>query len=73
VKIAFKNAKDAKEATVRTATEADGMYYAYLTFGEGTEVVGPGDSLPEDVPEPPAKPQKQAPDSDQPPDMPKSK
>ena len=88
-KIAFKNAKDAKEAVVRTATEADGMYYAYLSFGEGTEVVGPGDSLPEDLPEKPeakpseaaepekpekpAKSQKQAADTDQPPDLPKSK
>lgn len=36
-RIAFKNARDAKEATVRTATEADGMYYAYLTFPEGAE------------------------------------
>jgi hypothetical protein len=36
-RIAFKNAKDAREATVRTATEADGMYYAYLKFPEGTE------------------------------------
>jgi hypothetical protein len=36
VKIAFKNAKDLRDGTVRTATEADGMYYAYLTFPEGT-------------------------------------
>ena len=36
-RIAFKNAKDVREATVRTATEADGMFYAYLTFPEGTE------------------------------------
>ena len=35
-RIAFTNAKDAREAAVRTATEADGMYYAYLTFPEGT-------------------------------------
>jgi hypothetical protein len=106
-KIAFKNAKDAKDATVRTVTEADGMYYAYLTFGEGTEAVGPGDAPPPaiDAPEPsrepsreptkeptkepskepaeappaakepakPTRPQKQEPDSDQPPDLPKSK
>ena len=32
VRIAFKDAKDAKQGTVRTATEADGMYYAYLDF-----------------------------------------
>src|SRR4051812_38495623 len=37
VRIAFKNAKDAREATLRTATEADGMYYAYLTFPEGAD------------------------------------
>lgn len=39
-RIAFKNAKDAREGTVRTATEADGMYYAYLKFSEGTEPSG---------------------------------
>lgn len=32
VRVAFKNAKDAREGVVHTATEADGMYYAYLTF-----------------------------------------
>lgn len=37
-RIAFKNPRDAREATVRTATEADGMYYAYLAFAEGTEL-----------------------------------
>ena len=36
-RIAFKSPKDVREATVRSATEADGMYYAYLTFPEGTE------------------------------------
>jgi hypothetical protein len=43
-RIAFKNAKDVKEATVRTATEADGMYYTYLRFTEGTDgpVTAPG-------------------------------
>ncbi|HSS00819.1 MAG TPA: hypothetical protein VLM79_27365 [Kofleriaceae bacterium] len=35
-RIAFKNAKDAKEGTLRSATEADGMYYAYLRFPPGT-------------------------------------
>ena len=39
VRVAFKNAKDAHEATVRTATEADGMFYAYLSFG--SSVVAP--------------------------------
>jgi hypothetical protein len=33
VRVAFKNAKDAHEAAVRATTEADGLYYAYLTFG----------------------------------------
>ncbi|HEX7841367.1 MAG TPA: hypothetical protein VF469_28005 [Kofleriaceae bacterium] len=37
VRIAFKNTRDARAAAVRTATEADGMYYAYLTFPEGSE------------------------------------
>jgi hypothetical protein len=32
VRVLFKNAKDAHEAAVRSATEADGMYYAYLSF-----------------------------------------
>jgi hypothetical protein len=36
-RIRFKSPKDAKEATVRSATEADGMYYVYLTFPEGAE------------------------------------
>jgi hypothetical protein len=33
VRIAFKRAKDAHEAQARTATEGDGMFYAYLDFG----------------------------------------
>jgi hypothetical protein len=37
VRIAFKNAKDAKEASVRASTEADGLYYAYLDFPEGAD------------------------------------
>lgn len=36
-RITFKNPRDATQATVRTATEADGMFYAYLTFPEGPE------------------------------------
>ncbi|HET9624974.1 MAG TPA: hypothetical protein VFP84_26585 [Kofleriaceae bacterium] len=55
-KIAFKNARDAREATVRTATEADGMYYAYLTFGEGSASEGPGDAVPPPVEAAPAAP-----------------
>jgi hypothetical protein len=35
VRVVFKTAKDAREASVRTATEADGMYYAYLSFPGG--------------------------------------
>ena len=31
-RIAFKSTQDAKPGTVRSATEADGMYYAYLRF-----------------------------------------
>lgn len=37
LRITFKNAKDAAQASVRTATEADGMYYAYLSFAGGGE------------------------------------
>ena len=35
LRITFKNIKDAKEGTLRTATEADGLFYAYLTFAGG--------------------------------------
>jgi hypothetical protein len=43
VRIAFKNAKDAAPGSVRTATEADGMFYAYLTFaGGGAGAAGGG-------------------------------
>ena len=38
VRITFKNAKDAREGTVRaSAADADGMFYAYLAFPEGTD------------------------------------
>lgn len=37
VRITFKNPKDAKEGTLKAASaDADGMYYAYLAFPEGT-------------------------------------
>ena len=36
VLIQFKNPADAHEGVVRTATEADGLYYTYLTFAHGT-------------------------------------
>jgi hypothetical protein len=32
LRITFKNAKDAKEGQLRTATEPDGCFYAYLTW-----------------------------------------
>jgi hypothetical protein len=35
VRISFKNPKDAREGALRTATEADGMFYAYLAFPAG--------------------------------------
>lgn len=37
VRISFKNPKDAREGTLRMATEADGMHYAYLSFPEGAD------------------------------------
>jgi hypothetical protein len=37
LRITFKNAKDAKEASLRTATESDGYFYAYLTFAGAAE------------------------------------
>jgi len=40
IRIQFKNAKDAKEASTRTATEADGLFYTYLSFPPGTDVEG---------------------------------
>ena len=47
VRIAFKNAKDAKEGALRTATEADGMYYAYLDFAGGAPAAEPTVNEPE--------------------------
>jgi hypothetical protein len=32
LRISFKSAKDATQGAVKTATEADGMYYTYLSF-----------------------------------------
>ncbi|HEY1556137.1 MAG TPA: hypothetical protein VGF94_14965 [Kofleriaceae bacterium] len=32
VRVTFKSSKDVKEASYRSATEADGYYYAYLSF-----------------------------------------
>jgi hypothetical protein len=40
VRVTFKNPKDAQPAQLRAASEADGMYYQYLTFaGTGTTAV----------------------------------
>lgn len=48
VRIAFKNPKDAHEGAVRSATEADGLYYAYLSFaGAGAATGEPSMSSPE--------------------------
>jgi hypothetical protein len=48
VRIAFKDAKGAAQGSLRTATEADGMYYAYLSFAGGGGSTGGGDK---DTPE----------------------
>jgi len=47
VRISFKNPKDAKAGTLKTQTEADGMYYAYLDFPEGAEAKAPTAQEPE--------------------------
>jgi hypothetical protein len=36
VRITFKDAKAAGQASLRTGTEADGLYYAYLSFSGGS-------------------------------------
>lgn len=41
VRITFKNPKDAREGALRTATEADGMFYAYLSFPPGVDANQP--------------------------------
>lgn len=46
VRITFKNPKDAKEASLRNETGADGYSYVYLSFGEGTpEPAKPGSDV----------------------------
>lgn len=40
VRVTFKNPKDAREGSVRAATEGDGMHYVYVTFPEGTAEPG---------------------------------
>ncbi|HEY4058366.1 MAG TPA: hypothetical protein VGM39_17255 [Kofleriaceae bacterium] len=46
IRITFKNPKDAKEASARSGTEADGYSYVYLSFGEGTpEPAKPGSDV----------------------------
>jgi len=45
VRITFKNPQDTREGTVRPATkDADGMFYAYVSFPEGTSASLKGDS-----------------------------
>jgi hypothetical protein len=46
VRIVFKNPKDARQGTLRTATEADGLFYAYLSFPEGADSA----TVPDDAP-----------------------
>lgn len=45
VRITFKNAKDAREGTLRTATEADGLNYGYLAFPPGVDFQGDGGTI----------------------------
>ena len=40
VRIAFKDPKNAAQGSLRTSTEADGMYYAYLSFAGGGGTTG---------------------------------
>lgn len=47
VRIAFKNAKDAAQGSVRTATEPDGLYYVYLSFAGGSSAAEPTPKEPE--------------------------
>jgi hypothetical protein len=47
VRVTFKNPKDAREGSLRTATEADGMFYAYLAFPEGADAGQPTIDEPE--------------------------
>jgi hypothetical protein len=47
VRIAFKNPKDAREGTLRSGAEADGMSYTYLTFPEGADQKQPSIKEPE--------------------------
>lgn len=51
IRIGFKNPKDARAAAVRTATEADQMFYTYLAFPEGTGTGGKAEPTMKD-PEP---------------------
>jgi len=51
VRVAFKNPKDAAQGTVRTATEADGLYYVYVGFsGSGTSAEPAPAPAPADAP-----------------------
>jgi hypothetical protein len=53
-RITFKDARDARQATVRTSTEADGMYYAFLSFPQGS--AGPATPVSQTPDEPPQAP-----------------
>jgi hypothetical protein len=37
VRLTFKNPREARQGTVRTSSEPDGLFYAYLDLGEGAE------------------------------------
>lgn len=50
LRIAFKSAKDAREASTRTATEADGLFYTYLSFPAGDTTAAPTDDGPAATP-----------------------
>ena len=65
-RITFKNARDAREATVRTATEADGMYYAFLKFPEGTDTAATPARAPAAAPDEPASKPDAKPDKPKP-------
>jgi hypothetical protein len=55
VRIAFKTAKDATQGSVKTSTEADGMYYAYLSFAGGGSSAATKDEPEIDKPAPKKK------------------
>jgi hypothetical protein len=53
VRITFKDPRSAREGALRTTTEADGMFYAYLSFPDsGSSSQKPSDPAPDPAPEP---------------------